>query len=224
MRLSTVIAFVDDFSYYQYHEVHYDRSYSSFVYLCWNWTNSRWIPPFLQLESVQLQRLLAYAKVEGRDSPIRFSRNDEDIFLINNTQDYWFFTVPVATLLFLLLNLAVRQARRPTIRRALQPFSSYSFLLSNLLVDNIQYLSFRSVSQIYLFAPVVGLLSYGNLVLTVLTLFLVIIAASALPLLVRAWDCKFSDLMFRKGLRSTVLVIALSMLKIVFGFVHSYIE
>lgn len=77
LRLSPVAALVDEFTYYQYHEARYDLGFRYLTEMCWNFTNSKWIPPFINVSAVNLDVL--FEAVSSQDirhvTPNRFYAN-----------------------------------------------------------------------------------------------------------------------------------------------------
>jgi hypothetical protein len=47
MRLSPVISLIDEYSFYAFHKATYDKGFAYFSTLCLEWTNNKWVPPFL---------------------------------------------------------------------------------------------------------------------------------------------------------------------------------
>jgi hypothetical protein len=47
MKISPLLWAIDEYQFYTYHRANYDRGFIFIANLCWNWTQSKWIPPFL---------------------------------------------------------------------------------------------------------------------------------------------------------------------------------
>lgn len=47
MRLSPTLSLVDEYAFYVYHMVNYDRGFLFIAKLCSELTDDKWIPPFL---------------------------------------------------------------------------------------------------------------------------------------------------------------------------------
>lgn len=48
LQITPMLSLIDEFAYYQYHTANtkYDNGFSMVAELCYNWTNSKWVPPF----------------------------------------------------------------------------------------------------------------------------------------------------------------------------------
>lgn len=46
-RVSQVFSLVDDYTYFLYHDMDYDREFDTVINIAWNITNSKWLPQLL---------------------------------------------------------------------------------------------------------------------------------------------------------------------------------
>lgn len=47
LKITTVLRFVDDLSYYNYHKSVYDSEFHFYMQMAWNLTNMKWLPQSL---------------------------------------------------------------------------------------------------------------------------------------------------------------------------------
>lgn len=73
MRITPFIALFDEFSYYAYHQAVYDRGFKYIAELCWNLTNAKWVPPFLDgpVESISGSLDILTVKTRLDITPVR---------------------------------------------------------------------------------------------------------------------------------------------------------
>lgn len=150
IRLSPFVAAIDELTYYEYHSTVYDRGFSFITAICWGWTNGKFILPIAN-EDYQSYMNWVNTRVTINRSrglpPKRFAKKGEDIFFLNNTQDYWFSSLLLSVVVFMILKVIYSFIKRKKIAAALKPFSCMPFLFVNVIGDNIQYLSFRAFTQ-----------------------------------------------------------------------------
>lgn len=87
-RFSPLVLFIDEYSYYKYHEAKYDRSFTFISRLYWNWTNDKWVPSILDdLYSKYSETANSWLDLSQDPAtvPERFRRFGEDCFFLNNT-------------------------------------------------------------------------------------------------------------------------------------------
>lgn len=68
LRLSPVIGLIDELSYFTYHEATYDTTTDYMSNLCWNLTNSKWIPYFMADFYSQIIRIINYTNVQDKNN------------------------------------------------------------------------------------------------------------------------------------------------------------
>lgn len=187
MRISPLILFIDEYSYYRYHAGRYDRSFTFISRLCWDWTNEKWVPPlFDTLYDSYDKKITAWIDISQNPAevPMRFLRFNEDCIFLNNTQDYWFVTIPLTVLTFLLLQRLFNCFRRFKLSKIIRPFCTIVALIMTLVGDNIQYLSFRAFQQLVYLQPQPGVSFALNLILTITALFIAVFCAVAMPFII----------------------------------------
>lgn len=186
LRISPFILILDEFSYYAYHNKTYDPGFVFLVELSWNVTNFKWIPSFLDGPIERFTSLLSniFLNDTQNATPQRFRVGGENLFFLNNTQEFFLITLTLAAFTFVIYKQIFRWVYPSALANFLRPFSSYSYLLSSLLGDNIQYLSFRSFEQLRYYIPARNLPSFANLALTTTAFFVVTVAALCLYLMV----------------------------------------
>lgn len=102
---------------------------------------------------------------------------------MDNTQDFWFVTVPLTVTMFLILKGAYWCIRKRKISKVLKPFCSVGNLAMSLIGDNIVYLSFRSFQQILYFEPNSGANYMVCYIICLISLFGVLFCAVGMPTL-----------------------------------------
>jgi uncharacterized membrane protein len=144
---------------------------------------------------------------------------------MDNTQDFWFVTVPLTVITFLILKGAYWCIRKRKISKVLKPFCSVGNLAMSLIGDNIVYLSFRSFQQILYSEPQLNLKFWISHLLCLLTLFWVLFCAGAMPtVLLRYRRREFDNDFFHKSVQSTFLYSYILISRVLIGAIHSIIS
>lgn len=145
LRITPFIALFDEFSYYAYHQAVYDRGFKYIAELCWNLTNAKWVPPFLDGPVESINKALSTLTVKTRldITPIRLRMGGESLYFLNSAQDFFVVTAPLAISTFFVLKGLYKCSHPSMLATFLRQFSTASYLATSILGDNFQYLSFR---------------------------------------------------------------------------------
>ncbi len=188
MRVTSFILFFDEFSYYTYHTTHYDRGFRVTTEFCWNITNFKWVPSFLDDAYSRVSNTFNFMLINDSSNvtPVNLQYGGDTLFFINNIQQYLLVTTTTTVLVCVFLRLARR--RLPVVfSKLLKPFSLWSCLLASLVGDNAQYISFRFFEQLRYFVPRQGFLGYANLVLLLAVQLIVVVCCCCMYLLFRRY-------------------------------------
>lgn len=147
----------------------------------------------------------------------------EDIFFLNMTLDFWVWTVPLTCLSFSLLYLFRKLIKNNFIRLLLFPFSSISYLLINLIGDNLVFMAFRGFMQLRFTVLNMksALLSTSNLVLSLLSLWVVTCLGISIPIFIHRWGRPYRFNELKSGYQSCVFYSGMQLMRIATGFLHA---
>lgn len=226
LRLTPVTVLLDELAYYSYHPAPYDSSFKALVDLSWNITNTKWFPACLNVFAQSYQKYVAdpATVTDSRvATPQILSEKGEDIFFLNMTLDYWVWTVPLTSFVFVLLYLLRKVIKKPLLKAILTPFSSLSYLLASIICDNVVFMTFRGFMQLQFLIPDRHniFVSTFNLVLTVTTLWVAVCVGIAVPCFMYRWGTPFEIDGMRNRYGSYLLFSALQLLRIASGILHA---
>lgn len=185
MRFSPLISLVDEYTFYIYHRINYDKGFLFIVNLCSNWTDSKWVPSFLQNFSNWLDNIseaVTDTSIDGQTvrSPSKFSEFGKYNNFYKNISVFLVITLPLNLITFALLAGLSWALRRLAIFRWLQivlrPFRSFLNLWSSVVIDNMTYLSFHCFLQLYRFVPYShGANNFPSCLFCLITLFAILL-------------------------------------------------
>lgn len=167
MRISPLISLVDEYAFYSYHKANYDKGFKFIVNLCYDWTDGKWVPPFLQklgdwMDNVS--QLVTNTAIDGQTvaQPNKFSEFGKNNNFYKNISLFLVITLPLNLIAFIFFACLSRVAAEfvilKSLRPVLRPFRSFLSFWSSMFVDNMTYLSLLCFLQLYRFVPY----SHGN--------------------------------------------------------------
>jgi hypothetical protein len=192
---------------------------------CWNITNMKWVPSFLVNTYNKLNNYLTPIDIKDPNNltPSNLRIFGENLFFLNNVQQYLIVTVVLSVIVFVFLKV-IRAYLPSGIAQLLRPFCTYSYLLANLLGDNIQYLSFRAFERLIYAVPIGGTVGYCDLIVAVVILFFVVTMACSLYLLIWSFDRHaFRSEYYRPALASYSVMTVATLGRCLNGFCHAYL-
>lgn len=229
MRVSPLVSLIDEFAFYVYHRAPYDRGFMFVADLCWNWTNNKWVPPFLEgIQAVSsLIDYITQLNIDGETLgyPNRYADLGEANNFYLNVVQFLLVSLPLNLLLFLVVRSLHSQLSSrgllPTVCSFLRVFKQPSTFLNTVFADNLTYLSFKCFLQLYYFVPYS---QRGNIylscILCLLVLFVLLMVVCAMGLLQgRLFDV---DCFKRRANAYSYYMGGLGC-RFVAGFVHGYL-
>lgn len=184
MRFSPMISLVDEYAFYIYHRVKYDRGFRFIVKLCAEWTEMKWVPSFLEQASNwfnRISQLVADTNIDGQtiEQPSKFSDFGKKNNFYNNISNFFVISLPFNIITFILLAGLSWFARGFNnfrwMRKLLRPFQCFLNLWSSIVTDNMTYLSFHCFLQLYRIVPFShGVSAYPSCIFCLLTLFAIL--------------------------------------------------
>lgn len=226
LRLSPIVAVLDELSYYAYHTSQYDASFKNIAEFCWRLNNAKWIPPFLNNIYQKISALLEDLQIQdwANSTPDRFLRRGETIYFLNNAEDYLFSSLPLTVSSFVLLWFIRRKVKLNLVKRLLDTFSTFSYLFIAILADNIQYLCFRSSQQLR-FIATNSQLELISVVLALTILAFAVILGVSLYLLIWALNCKDFRFEALRNLPISFHFVTVTLYcRALTGFVHAFLD
>lgn len=111
IRVTPLVSLVDEFSFYVYHKAPYDRGFLFISELCWNWTNSKWLPPFmdkLNFVSDYFENIASQSNFDEQTIKYtnKFADLGESTIFYNNITEFLIFSLPFSFIIFLALMAA----------------------------------------------------------------------------------------------------------------------
>jgi hypothetical protein len=225
MRISPFVAVFDELSYYVYHRTVYDSGFRFMAEFCWNITNMKWVPSFFEDTYTKLNNYLTPIDIEDPNNitPKNLRIYGENLFFLNNVQQFLIVTVAFSTIIFIALKI-LRKYLPLNLARLLRPFCSYSYLIASLLGDNIQYLSFRAFERLLYAVPTDGIAGYCDLIMAVIVLFFAVAAACSMYLMIWSFSRHaFHSDLYCQALTSYVVMTIATIGRCFNGFCHAYI-
>lgn len=224
----TFIRFVNDLSYYQYHDMEYDDKFKTFVEISYDIENGKWVPSFVT-EEYQKLGISYSSKIEysyPSSLPKVYRDIDDKYYFLAETESAWIWTFPFSIVVFSLFHCIRSKVKHRRVKSSLAKYSSFSVLAVSLLSENIQHFSFRGFTQIY-GLTVRSTVDYVNLVMTYSMLFSVFVYAVASPWIF-AWMNTKNVLVliydqYRVRVRMCICVSLYYTLRFATGFTHSYL-
>jgi hypothetical protein len=236
MRFSPLISLVDEYTFYAYHiGANYDRGLKFTIKMCSDWTNSKWVPSFLEnvtdwLDAFMKSVANTTIDAETVRQPNKFHSFEKSNNFFSNVSDFFLVSVPINMAVFLFfmgLCWALRLCSAlPSVQSALRPFCSAVFFWSATFADNMTYLSFHCFLQLYRFVPFSrGANALPSCVLCVLTLFALFLTCF-LGLIARVTSRNgFEVDHFRSDRLCASVFFGLAIMgKFVSGFFHAYAD
>lgn len=133
-------------------------------------------------------------------------------------------TAPLAISFFYLAWLLQRKITCWRFPILLAPFASFSYLLTSLIGDNIQYLSFRAFQQMR-FLVVRSGAEAVSIVLALTILFVVVVASCVLYLLIWRYDRGRLQLESLRSIQNSFILANFTLLaRALAGFLHAYVD
>jgi hypothetical protein len=236
MRFSPMISLIDELTFYAYHNANYDRGFKFIVQLCSEWTDNKWVPPFLEGASEWARSLSAKVNETAIDGqtvrlPNKFYQFGKSNNFYSNIADFLVISLPLNLCLFLLLRglhaLLARLGLLPFLQALVRPFSSLACFWGATFADNLTFLGFHCFLQFYAFVPYSdGAHSFPSCVLCLLTLFAALLTVCFLGF--AAW--RFARSVFEISYFSaddcrSYLFFGLSLaVKCLSAFFHAYVD
>lgn len=132
--------------------------------------------------------------------------------------------MPFSLVIFTLLWLLYGKCKKYKIAVLIRTFSSWGYLVTSLIGDYAQYLSFRCFEQFHNMVPEGGL-EVCNTILMYTVLFVLVFSMTSLHWLALEWaDNTFQHQFFGSSLRSVSILSGLLIFKIIAGFLHACTE
>lgn len=147
----------------------------------------------------------------------------EDIFFLNNTLDYWVWTVLLTSFVFFILYVVRNLVEKPFLKAILTPFSSISYLIVNIISDNVVFFTFRGYTQLQFLVPDKHalFLSTLNITLAIASLWVAVCVGIAIPIFIYLWGLPFEIDGMKNRLGSYLLLSVLQLFRIVSGLLHA---
>lgn len=236
LKLSPMFSLIDEYTFYVYHRAKYDRGFTFIAQMCWNVTNSKWVPSFLEELTGFMDTLDGLVKnTTSTDAqtvafPNKFVDFGEANNFYENLAPFFLISLPMNIATFLVLMLIVYTLRKYKIClrlcSMLSQFRCFVCFWSSVFVDNMTYLSFKCFLQFDRFVPY----SHGNSSLLsacccITMLFLLIFTVCAIGSVGRVFSKVFEVENFRQSsLKGYLFISLMTAARFAAGFCHAYLN